>query len=280
MIRSRHFLLAFLFLATAGIWHAVFTGERGELTVAFLDVGQGDAIFIEGPTGNQMLVDGGPNKKVLRELGAMMPFSDRTIDIVLATHPDQDHIGGLPEVLSRFKTDLFLESGNTSDTGAYKALAHAVEESGAKTIIARRGMDIHLGGGARALVLFPDRDMSEAESNSSSIVLLVTYGDISFLLTGDAPKSIEQYLVSLDGDALAAEVLKAGHHGSKTSTGELFLAAVAPAHVVISAGKNNRYGHPHEDVMALLKKSDIKILETRTAGTIIFRSDGETLVIR
>jgi len=269
-------ILIVLFFANIFIWHAVFAGVGGDvLTVAFLDVGQGDAIFIEAPSGHQMLVDGGPNKKVLAELSKVMPFYDRSLDVVLATHPDHDHIGGLSAVLSRFDVDIFMESGNRADTGAYNALTLAVEESGVEEIIARRHMRIDLGGGAYGHILFPDRDVSAVESNTASIIVMITYGETAFLLTGDAPRSVERYLASLYGASLGADVLKAGHHGSRTSTDELFLGYAAPSYAVISAGKDNRYGHPHTEVLELLERFGAEIIQTSESGTVIFKSDGK-----
>src|SRR3989344_5060951 len=168
------------------------------LAVSFLNIGQGDAIFIESPTGVQMLIDGGPpDGSVLRELGKAMPFFDRTIDAVVETHPDQDHIGGLPDVFERYKVKTFLEPGIPNDTGATRALARAAEEEQNVTrVLARSGMRLMLGGGAYADILFPDRDVSGVETNTGSIVMRIVYGDTSFILTGDSPQAIEKYLSS------------------------------------------------------------------------------------
>lgn len=260
------------------IWNAIFAEERGGLlTVAFLDVGQGDAIFIEAPNGNQMLIDGGPGRAVFAPLGEMMPFYDHSIDVVIATHPDADHIGGIPEVLRRYDVNFFLDPGVPSDTGTYAALLSALEESAAEYIITRRGMRLALGGGAVLEILFPDRDMAGADTNDASIVAKLVYGDTSFLLTGDSPQKIEKYLVSIDGKNLDVDVLKAGHHGSKTSTSEGLLGFSSPATAIISAGAGNRYGHPHEEVLARLREFGVKILRTDEEGTIVMKSDGETI---
>lgn len=212
-----------------------------------------------------MLIDGGSNKSVLRKLGGIMPFYDRSIDVVLATHPDKDHIGGLPHVLDRYKVDYFLESGAVNETGVYRAL-----QDRADPILARRGMNIHLGSGVTVEILFPDRDVSGVESNTASIVARILYGNTSFLLTGDSPKSIEKYLVSITD--LNSDVLKAGHHGSKTSSDISFIKQVSPSLVVISAGKDNRYGHPHQEVLDLFR--GISVLSTYESGNISILSDG------
>ena len=124
-------------------------------------------------------------------------------------------------------------------------------------------------------ILFPDRDVSGLTTNNGSIVAKLIYGNTSFLLTGDSPKAVESYLVSLDGQSLRSDVLKVGHHGSKTSTGEIFLGYVSPEYAVISSGKNNKYGHPHKETTDALEKFNVSYWKTATAGTVVFRSDGE-----
>jgi len=273
--QAKWYALGALCVATIFIWHAVFAeSDRGVLTIAFLDVGQGDAIFIEAPSGAQALIDGGPNKAVLRELGSVMPFYDRSIDIVIATHPDQDHIGGLPDVFKRYDVDYFLESGAVSETGAYHALESTVSLSGAERVLARRGMKISLGDNASLHILFPDRDVSGMESNDASIIAQLIFGETEVLLTGDAPQKIEKYLAAKDGQGLKSDILKVGHHGSKTSTSELFIGFVSPEYAIISAGANNRYGHPHKEVVDTLLRFGVTSFNTSESGTIIFKSDG------
>ncbi|MEK7642444.1 MAG: MBL fold metallo-hydrolase, partial [Patescibacteria group bacterium] len=254
-------LLIVLFLGSIVSLYALFKEARSNiLTVTFLNIGQGDAVFIEAPSGNQMLIDSGPGRSILRELSKVMPFYDRSIDVVLATHPDADHIGGLPDVLGRYKIDWFVESGVESDTGLYQELESRIMNyelsNKTKKILARRGMVVDLGGGAILQILFPDRDPRGMETNTASIVARLVYGESEFLLTGDSPINIESYLVSLDclkcPLALHSDVLKAGHHGSKTSTSQRFVSLVSPQYVVISAGKDNKYGHPHQEVLDTL----------------------------
>ncbi|MBI2097939.1 MAG: MBL fold metallo-hydrolase [Candidatus Vogelbacteria bacterium] len=263
-----------LLIGNVFVWQTIDGAERGVLTAAFLDVGQGDAIYIEAPNGNQVLIDAGSGRQVLRALGQVMPFSDRSIDLMIATHPDADHIGGFPAVLERFVVGAVMEPGVSSDTAIYRAFRAAVAAEGAKVIAARRGMAIVLGRGAVLEILFPDRDPSGWETNTASIVARLTYGENEFLLTGDTPIKIEKYLLAFDRRALASDVLKAGHHGSDTSSDPSFLAAVRPAYAVISAGQNNRYGHPRETVLESLRRIGAEILRTDESGTIIFESDG------
>lgn len=255
-------------------------GERGVLTVSFLDVGQGDAVLIEAPNGNQLLYDAGPpSGAVLRELARVMPFYDRSIDVAVFSHPDMDHIGGFLDVLKRYKVDVMMESGSVSDNGIYDAAQVAIGREGGGHLLARKGMTINLGSGVFADILYPDRDMATMDTNSASVVMRVRFGDTAFLFSGDLPKGIEEYQASILGEGLRANVLKLGHHGSQTSTSEYWLTAVSPEVAVISAAKGNSYGHPHPDVLALLSKLAIPHLGTYDEGTITFESDG-TRVIR
>lgn len=279
--KLKYFTLAILSLTALFSWYAVFAEARdGELTVVFLDVGQGDAISIESPDGNQVLIDGGPNGTVLRELAEEMPFYDRFIDVVIATHPDKDHTSGLADVFARYESGAYFASGAESDNGMNEILDERSEKSGARKYIAKQGTRIDLGGGAVLDILFPDRDMTHVETNTSSLIAKLTYGNTSFLFTGDSPQAIEEYLVSQYGDQLDVDVLKLGHHGSRTSTSEIFLAATTPEYAVISAGKDNRYGHPHKEVTDLLATRNISALNTADRSTIVFQSNGKSIFVK
>jgi competence protein ComEC len=250
------------------------------LTVSFLNIGQGDAILIQGPTGEKILVDGGPDRSVLRELSKKLWPWDRHIDVIIETHPDKDHITGLGYVLERYQVDYFLESGIPDQTATSLHVKEAVaKEKGIHHIVVKRGMRLDIGGGAYADVLFPDTDQSkQIVTNDGSVVLHVVYGKTSFMLTGDLPSPYEDHLVSLDGMNLHSDVLKAGHHGSRYSTDNLWLSAVSPTYVVISAGKGNSYGHPHTEVLERVAKQGAVITSTIQEGTITFESDGSTVV--
>ena len=279
MKNFKYYFVGALFLMTVFVWYAVFAETRGGLTIAFLDVGQGDAIFIESPNGNQILLDGGPNKKVLRELTEIMPFYDRSIDMIISSHPDKDHIAGLVEVARRYNVSAAMESGVNSNSAVYRELNKIIDEKEIQKIFARRGMRINMGDGVYIDILFPDRDVSGLETNAASIVAKLIYGKTSFMLTGDSPKAMEQYLVSLGGKALKSDVLKTGHHGSKTSTSESFLGYVSPKYAVISSGAGNRYGHPHQETIDLLNRFKIPILRADELGTIKMKSNGENMMI-
>jgi competence protein ComEC len=274
-----YILIICLFLLSIFIWYQISSRskESNILKVAFLDIGQGDSIYIEAPNGKQMLIDAGPNSQVLQKLGEVMPFADRSIDIILATHTDADHIGGFPSVISRYKVGKVIENGATSETRIYSDLQSQINKNKIDKIIARRGMRILLDKKYNIYfdILFPDRDITNLESNDGSIVGKLVYGKKSFILTGDASKFTENLIMHNENqDILNSQVLKLGHHGSHTSSSELFLEKVHPEVAIISASKNNRYGHPHQDVLGLLSKLHIPYLATYQKGTIMIETDG------
>lgn len=268
-----------ILIALCAIVFAVPTPKG--LTVSFLDVGQGDAIFIQTSDGVEVLIDGGPDSSVLRGLGNQMPFWDRSIDAIIATHPDKDHIGGLVDVLKRYGVGAILESGVTHDTSFTRSFEKGAQSENAARILARRGMRLQLGRDVYADVLYPAGDVSNLkETNAGSIALRVVYGEVEFMLTGDLPLSVEKSLLASYGEKLQSDVLKAGHHGSKTSSAESFVRAVNPQYVIFSRGCENSYGHPHETVVALFEKLKIPALDTCKDGTVTFLSDGARLVLQ
>ena len=279
----REIVVGILILSNIFVWLAIYQRRPGRiLTVYFLDIGQGDAIFVDSPRHGRALVDGGANRKVLSELGKILPFADKRIDIIVETHPDKDHIGGLPEVVSRYEVGMFLEPGVESENVIDDELRKRVEENNIPRLLAKRGMVINFGDGAKLQILFPLRgqDVSNWETNSASIVARFVYGDKSFLLTGDSPIKIENVLLNLDQNLLDSDVLKVGHHGSRTSTSLSYAQTVSPEYAVISASKDNTYGHPHKEVLDILENVGAKIVSTAESGTIRFETNGETLEIR
>lgn len=273
----QYYFIGLLFLAAIFVWYAVFAETRSGLTVAFLDVGQGDAIFIESPGGNQILIDGGPNNQALRELSKIMPFYDRSIDMIIESHPDSDHINGLAEILKRFDVDAVMESGVNSDNPAYQEIQKIIKEKNIKNILGRKDMKINLGKGAYVDILFPDRDVFGLDTNDASIVARLVYGENEFLFAGDSPKKMENYLTSVFGKNLQSDVLKISHHGSDTSTSEQFLGYVNPKYAIISVAKDNKYGHPRQEVLDLLNEFGVSILRTDEIGTIKIKGDGESI---
>lgn len=227
-------------------------------------MGQGDAIFIQAPNKVQVLIDGGPDGAVLRELTSIMPFYDRSIDMVILTHPDADHAGGLNDVIDRYSVGKILEPGVFASTTAYTNF-----KKHASTTIARRGMRYALDQDVFLDILFPDRDTAGWETNTASIVAKLSYGSSTVLLTGDTPMKIEKFLTKYDD--VNVDILKLAHHGSNTSSVEEFLAEATPEYAIVSAGKDNRYHHPHPLVIERVKKYAKKILSTAEVGRIRFR---------
>ncbi len=253
------------------------------LRVDFLDVGQGDAILITAPNKNQVLIDGGPSDAVLGELGNHMGFFDRSIDMVIATHPDKDHIAGLASVFRLYDVDYFINSELQSETKYDTALQESVSnESGLTRITARAGERFILDKthGVYIDVLFPSSTTTDyEETNEASMITRLVYGNQSFLLTGDAYTSNEDYVVDMYGDKIKSTVLKIGHHGSKTSSGEKFLLTVLPEYAIVSAGKNNTYGHPKPEIIERFENIGSHILSTIDHGTISFITDGTVMYV-
>jgi competence protein ComEC len=269
-------ILGALIFGNILVWLAVFeVGQSQELKVVFFDIGQGNAVFVETPQKTQILIDGGPTPMILEKLAGELPFFDRQIDLVILTHPDFDHLAGLVEVLKSYQVDLVSWTGVESKTAEYQEFM--VEASKTKKVVLSRGEKITVGKNLRFEVLAPLEDFKGREVkdyNTSSLVLKMTYGKSDFLLTGDAPISIERQLVNI-----ASEILEVGHHGSSSSTSDTFLEKVRPEIAVIQVGKDNKYGHPNQVVLERLEKYGIKVMRTDELGDIKFFSDGSQLTI-
>ena len=274
--------LIIFFILTTIIWFLVLNHKDNKyLRVVFLDVGQGDAIYIEAPNGRQMLIDGGPDAKLLSSLSKVMPFADRSIDIIVATHPDQDHIGGFPILLDNYKIGNIVENGAVSGSKVSTTLEDKILKKKINKVIGRRGMKIVLDPQKNIYfdILFPDRDVSKMASNDGSIVGRLVYGNEVFMMTGDASTYTENLIEWNENDAtLKSNVLKLGHHGSRTSNSQLWLEKVKPDMAIISVDKNNKYGHPHKEVLDRLDFLHIPYLTTADKGNIIFETDGESIL--
>jgi competence protein ComEC len=278
-----YILVSILVFSLIFIIYFIFNQNKDSkyLKVVFLDIGQGDAIYIQAPNGKQVLIDGGSGKQILPKLIRVMPIFDKSIDMVIATNPDLDHIGGLVEVLKNYKVGTILESGIKPDTLIYKNLEEEILKNKVIKKNAQLGMHILLDEKENIYfdVLFPDRDVSDWERNDGSIVGQLVYKNKSFMFMGDATKYTENLMEwNKDLKNLKSNVLKLGHHGSRTSTGVLWLERVDPDVAIISAGKNNTYGHPHKETINNLNSLGIKFLETYKYGNLIFRTDGENLI--
>ncbi len=271
----------FLFSINVFLWSIVYSEDSREfLTVIYLDVGQGDATLIEAPNGNRMLIDSGPGSIIIDALFKHIPFYDRSIDVVISTHPHADHIGGLVDILEYFDVGVVLDSGVNYDSQTYQEYLLALEENQIDKIYAQRGMVVVLDDEVWVPILFPDRNVQSLNADMASIWSRVVYRDTSFLFTGDSFEGIESYLASIDGDRLKSDVFQAGHHGSRTSNSLLFLATVLPDYFVVSAGLDNRFGHPHPEVVERVDYIGSQMLSTFNKGDIVFISDGETIKLK
>jgi len=246
----------------------VYYFSSNYLEVVFFDVGQGDAIFIETPLKQQILIDGGSNReKIIENLSKEMPFWDKTIDLIVLTHTDKDHITGLLQVLKEYEIENIVWTG----VGENKEWEELIEKEEARILNLRKGSKI-LFSSIVFEVLYPDKGDNFPSSNDSSIVLKMDYDKSSFLFTGDITSEKES-IIGVDID-----VLKIAHHGSKYSTSLDFLENTSPELVIIQVG-NNSYGHPSEDVLTRLDNFGIKTLRTDINGTIKVVSDGKKLKI-
>lgn len=255
-------------------WIIVYDlGESYNLEVIFFDVGQGDAIFIETSAGHQILIDGGPGFTILEKLAKEMPFYDRTIDLIILTHPEKDHLAGLLDVLKRYRIEHILWTGIIRDTAEWREWDNLIKrEKGAEIKIAKSGQKIILGENPPIFinVLYPFENLEGKKienSNDTSVVTILVGGNNSFLFTGDIDKSVERQLLDRGIDS---GILKVAHHGSKYSTSEEFLTKASPKIAVIQVGEN-KYGHPHPEVLQKFYNFGIDFLTTKEKGDIIFK---------
>jgi len=248
----------------------VFIGElnRSDLEIVIFDVGQGDSIYIETKNNFQALIDGGPTPAVLEKLGQEMPFYDRTIEFIVLTHPDHDHLLGLLEVLKRYEVKNILWTGVVKDSAEYKEWVKLLEQEKANVIIAQAGQKINLQkSDLYLLVLYPFESLEGKEvkdSNDTSVVLKLVFKNNSFLFMGDISSKLENEITDVDAD-----ILKVAHHGGKNSSSAEFIQSVSPKTAVISVGDNS-YGHPSEEVLQLFKQFGIQVLITKELGDIRF----------
>lgn len=272
------FILIVLFSLNIFAWIVLFDLQKSELEVIFFDIGQGDAIFIKTPKSHQILIDGGPPSAILEKLAKEMTFWDRTIDLIILTHPEHDHLAGLIEVLKRYKIENVLWTGVVKDTAEYQEWKKVIEKEKAQTFIARVGQKI-IASRTILAILYPLENLEGQEvknSNDTSIVSKLIFGQNSFLFTGDISQSVEKELIGRN--SLKSTILKVAHHGSKYSNSEDFLKKVSPELAIIQVGQN-AYGLPSQETLKRLENFGIKSLRTDKNGDIKIISDGKDLTI-
>lgn len=281
-LKTRIILAALLLLLVAGGYNYLRSGEAGTVqsgaaerneapaTITFFDVGQGDAILIQQDR-TQILIDGGDGQRILGRLGETMPLGDKRIELVVATHPDEDHLGGLVKVLESYEVGNVLEPGIDCDKDLCAKWEELIANNRVTVTDAKLGKEVEYGEDIRLDVLYPFSDLKGEEmenANEASLVLKATISGKSYLLTGDTEDQTEKMLIKSNLD-LDVDILKVSHHGSKSATSAAFLAAVTPARAVISVGKNS-YGHPTEEVLNRLRNMNVEILRTDEKGSIRF----------
>ncbi len=275
---SPKYLLGGVLIGLILLGATLFSLPDGKLHLVFCDVGQGDAIYLRTAHGEDILVDGGPNDKVLACLGEHMPFYDRTIELVFLSHPQADYLTGLISVLERYSVKYFVSSGIGSETEGYQQLEKLLKS---KKVVRKKEFT---GGKVKIdnLVLtslWPNEQVLGAttmtsDSNDISLILKLTYGQFSALLTGDAPLRSASY-GGAGQEQRKIEVLKVPHHGSRTGLDADSLEKIRPRLAVISVGKNS-YGHPAKETLEVLRDYDTKILRTDNDGEIEIISDGKS----
>jgi competence protein ComEC len=298
--RSAKLFLLLLPLAAAAVLTALFWATRPQprtdrsaavLRATFLDVGQGDACVLEGPTGRVVVVDGGGRPGTDERGGGdpgsrvVVPYLRHrgisTVDLVVPTHADDDHAQGLVAVVERLRVVAALDGGFGGTSPPYARLRDALRRRNIPVWRARRGQTVDLGGGARLEVLHPGDDRVRggvSSSNSHSVVLRVVYGRAALLLTGDIDAAAETDLVA-SGRPLSADVLKAAHHGSRGSSSDAFLRRVAPRFVVVSCGRGNVFGHPHAEALRGFARCGARVFRTDRDGAVTVTTDGTRLRI-
>lgn len=275
MNKSRLFLGS-LFLSAVLIWTAFFIWPSKNLEVAFCDVGQGDAEFIQSPSGFQMLIDGGPSDRVLECLARETPFWDRSIDLVVLSHPHADHLTGLISVLKRYNVGQILETDAVNDSPEFSEWQKLIQEKKIPLEVVYQVSGIDLGAGAKADILYPKESFKDKKIdnlNNTSIVFKLNYRDVSFLFPGDLEEKEQKKLISITPSLLhSVTFLKVPHHGSKNALDLKFLELVHPKVAFIEVGKNN-YGHPSQETINKLENIGAEIKRTDKDGTTVAEVD-------
>ena len=250
--------------------------QKSSLTVKVLDIGQGDAILIR-VAGQTVLIDTGDIEHREKMVAYIKKEGITTIDKVIITHPHADHLGGMPGILENFTVGHIYDSGKTGTTALYRQYLSAVNKKNVPFTIAIPGSEIIIVNDIKLKIFAPDKSLlADEEINNSSIVAKLIYNNFSMLLTGDAEKESEALMLRTYAGELKSNILKAGHHGSNTSSTPEFLKAVGPEAAIISLGANNDYHHPHPSTLKKYEQAKLKVYRTDLDGTITITSDGNT----
>ncbi len=269
MPSTKHYrlLLPLLMLVTLLLVHEWRVMPDNNLHAFFLDVGQGDAIFLRGPQGQQILLDGGPDASVLEQMGKHMSFFDRSIDVMILSHPHLDHLAGIVDVLKRYRVDLILLPDAPSNIPRFREFLALIEEKNIPVLLADPSRDLDLGGGFWLDILWaPEAGTSSDTANEACAIVKTTFGSDSILFTGDIAEEEETTILAAGAD-VSATILKVAHHGSRYGTSTGFLLEVSPQIAVISAGKNT-FGHPHPAILNRLRHFGIAHRSTVEEGTV------------
>ncbi|MHC6178947.1 ComEC/Rec2 family competence protein [Clostridium sp. JNZ X4-2] len=268
--------MLFLFSGCAGDINVLNQKTQSpQLRVHYIDIGQGDSELVQ-VNGKNLLIDAGPNDSKDKLLSYLSGQGIKKLDYVIATHPDEDHIGGMSSVIKKYNINKFYAPKKTSNTRTFESMITALKRKNMKiNVPTPSATELNLGKNTTAEVLAPNNTDYE-DTNNYSVVLKITYGTTKFLFTGDAENKSEREMIDKNYD-LSADVLKVGHHGSSSSTSDEFLNKVNPKAAVISCGKNNKYGHPTKKTINKLKKKGIQIYRTDVDGSILLTSDGNKI---
>lgn len=259
MSTQKKYIISGLVSMFVALGFAYWQIPDNEFRIYFLDIGQGDSVLIKTPENQQILIDGGPQNKVIEELAEVMPFFDKSLDLVVLTHPHADHIDGLVEVLKRYEVKNVLFTGVQDDGSVYKEFLKEIGEQEINLYIAEKNTDFRFGAVVLD-VIYPSKQVlgeNFNNLNNSSIAMKIFYKGKTILLTGDLEMEAEEKLIR-SGTNLKADIFKAGHHGSRTSSTWNLLKKVDPNIVVIQSGKNNKFGHPHAETLENLEKLGIE----------------------
>lgn len=252
--------------------------SSGLFNVHFIDVGQGDCIFIKTPKGKTMLIDAGNNGDGETIINYIKQQGTNKLDYVIGTHPHSDHIGALDDIIQHYDIGEIIMPKVTHNSKTYKDVLLAVKEKGLKIKSAKGGSSFPMDDDTMVHILAPNSTSYDGV-NDYSVVVKINYKNTSFLFTGDAEKTSEREMLNKNYD-LRADVLKVAHHGSSSSTTEEFLSAVSPKYAIICVGKDNKYGHPHKEIIERLLNHDVDIYTTADNGNILMSSDGHNIEMK